>query len=390
MADQALSRWEIEALLKGIPAGEVEVPEVEPALPSRHERSLSRVIKSYDFRRPDKFSKEQWATLQAMHEHFARLLGAAWSSRLRSLVTVRLSSIDQGLYEEWQNEVPDPTVCYVMSLPPLSGNIAVQFGMDIAAEVVERLLGGTGTLLDRSRELGEVELGLLRSFSRLVGKGLQEMWSNVRPVDPILQDLGQDASLIQVAAPSDVVLTAFFEVSVAGHTGSMSICVPYTVIEPIAAELSAQVWIASAHRQALTDDERRTMEHLIGRSQLEVSVRLGGVDLPARSIIGIQEGDTVVLDTRLGRPLEVLVGDHTRFLGLPGVSGNRVGVQVAEVVSHERFGFSGRVPVNAPSIPSIPMPLSTGSEPVHPTELVEVTPVIPTATHPDMPLEGQP
>lgn len=346
MAEQgALSRWEIEALLKGIPADAVE--EVEEAAPARpRERSQNRVIKAYDFRRPDKFSKEQWATLQSMHEHFARMLGAQFSSRLRTLVTIRLSSIDQGLYEEWQSQVANPTVCYVLSMSPLSGNIVVEFNMDIAAEVVDRLLGGTGALIDRSRELGEVELGLLRSFSRTITGGLQEMWSNARPVEPALQDLGQDASLIQVAAPTDVVLTAFFEVSVAGHMGAMSICVPYTVIEPIAPALSAQVWIASGHRQALTDEERRTMEHLLGRSRLDVSVRLGGVDLPARSIIEIQEGDTFVLDTRLGRPLDVLVGEHVRFRGLPGVSGNHVGIQVAEVVSEEAYGFTGRKPID--------------------------------------------
>jgi flagellar motor switch protein FliM len=354
MSDQgALSRWEIEALLKGIPAEEAMEPAAN-AEPSAPQRLLTRVIKAYDFRRPDKFSKEQWATLQAMHEHFARMLGASFSSRLRTLVTIRLSSIDQGLYEEWQSQVPNPTVCYVLSLAPLSGNIVVELNLDIAAEVVDRLLGGTGTLLDRARELGEVEVGLLRSFSRNISNALQEMWANVRPMEPTLQDLGQDASLIQVAAPTDVVLTAFFEVSVAGHMGAMSICVPYTVIEPIAPALSAQVWIASSHRQALTDEERHTMEHLIGRSRLDVSVRLGGVDLPARSIVGIAEGDTFVLDARLGRPLEVLVGEHVRFLGLPGVVGNHVGVQVSEVVQEETFGFLGRKPMNLPSLPGTP------------------------------------
>ncbi|MEX2032213.1 MAG: flagellar motor switch protein FliM, partial [Dehalococcoidia bacterium] len=298
----------------------------------RPERSSASVVKSYDFRRPDKFSKEQWATLQSMHEHFTRMLSAAFSSRLRTLVQIRLTALDQGLYEEWQAGVANPTVCYVMGLRPLQGSMVVEFSADIAAEVVDRLLGGNGALVDRSRDVGEVEMGLLRSFSRTFSHALQEMWSSVRPVEPSLQDVGLDASLIQVAAPTDVVLTAVFEMSVGTHRGTMSICLPYTVIEPVAHGLSAQLWIASNHRNALSDEERESVERLINRSRVEMCVILGGVDLPARTIAGLQEGDTFVLDARLGRPVDVMIGDHARFRALPGVMGSHVGIQIADVL----------------------------------------------------------
>lgn len=336
--NRALSQWEIDALLNQIPGGAEDVAPGASG-PTQPDRAFARVIKTYDFRRPDKFSKEQWATLQSMHEHFARLIGAAFSSRLRTLVGVRLSSIDQGLYEEWQAQVPSQTVCYVLSMRPLSGNIVVEFTMDVAAEVIDRLLGGTGVLIDRGRELGEVEVGLLRSFGRAITLTLQEMWGQIQPVDPQVQDLGQYASLIQVAAPTDVVLTVFFEVNVGNRLGAMSICIPYTVLEPIAGHLSAQVWISSGLRTQVTDEERAMMASLIGRTSLDVAVRLGGVTLPARTIVDMQEGDTFVLETRLGKPLEIMIGDRTRFRGLPGMVGNRVSMQIADVVQEETYGF---------------------------------------------------
>lgn len=333
MAEQrALSQWEIDALLNDLPGDSAGEDEAGTA---RRERSALTAIKSYDFRRPDKFSKEQWATLQSIHEHFARILGASFSSRLRTIVSVRLSSLEQGLYEEWQTQVPNPAVCYVMAMRPLSGSIVVEFSSELAAEVVDRLLGGNGALVDRSREMGEVELGLLRSFSRTFSMALQEMWSTVRPVETTLQDLGQDASIIQVAAPTDVVLTATFEMTVGNHRGQMSLCLPYQVIEPLTPSLSAQLWMSSTTRHAVSEDERRAMETLIGRSRVDLAVILGGVDLPARTIAGLQEGDTFVLDARLGRPLEVVIGERTRFLALPGVVGSHMGVQIADVVDEQ-------------------------------------------------------
>lgn len=364
--NRALSQWEIDALLNQIPGG-AEDPAAAGVAATAADRAFARVIKTYDFRRPDKFSKEQWATLQAMHEHFARLIGAAFSSRLRTLVGVRLSSIDQGLYEEWQAQVPNQTVCYVLSLRPLTGNIVVEFTMDVAAEVIDRLLGGTGVMVDRGRELGEVEIGLLRSFGRTITLTLQEMWAAIQPVDAQVQDLGQDASLIQVAAPTDVVLTVFFEVNVGNRLGAMSVCIPYTVLEPLASHLSAQVWISSGLRTQVTEEERAMMAALIGRTRMDLAVQLGGVDLPARTIVDMQEGDTFVLETRVGRPLDIRIGERTRFRGLPGMVGNRVSLQISDVVQEETYGFFDRsgghfndltqplLDPPAPAVPSMPV-----------------------------------
>ncbi|MGE3961782.1 MAG: flagellar motor switch protein FliM [Dehalococcoidia bacterium] len=352
MAEQrALSQWEIDALLNDLPG---DAAEDEAGGGARHDRSALTAIKSYDFRRPDKFSKEQWATLQSIHEHFARMLGASFSSRLRTLVSVRLSSLEQGLYEEWQIQVPNPTICYVMAMRPLSGNMVVEFNSELAAEVVDRLLGGNGALVDRSREIGEVEIGLLRSFSRVFSMALQEMWSTVRPVDPIVQDVGQDASLIQVAAPTDVVLTAIFEMSIGNHRGQMSLCIPYQVIEPITPHLSAQLWMSSNTRNAISEEERQAMEALIGRSRIDLSVVLGGVDLPTRVVAGLQEGDTFILDARLGRPLDVVIGERARFLALPGVVGSHMGIQIADVVEERTIELTRPASAPAPAAPPRP------------------------------------
>lgn len=338
--NRALSQGEIDALLNQIPeeAGESEA-EAGGVPPVSTEVAFSRSIKAYDFRRPDKFSKEQWATLQSMYEAYSRFVSAAFSSRLRTLVSVRLSSIDQGLYEEWQAQVPSETACYVLSMQPLQGNIVVEFNQDVATDVVDRMLGGNGILVDRTREMTEVETGLLRSFSGVITQSLQEMWAAVVPVRSQLQDFGMDAGLIQVASPSDVVLTAFFEVNVGNRLGAMSVCIPYTVLEPITQQLSAQVWFSSGRPQGSTSEEREVMQALISRSELEMRVELGGVDLPTRELMQLQEGDTIVLDARVGRPLQVIVDDLARFEGLPGTSGKHLALRVTDVVEPDyEFG----------------------------------------------------
>lgn len=334
--DRALSQSEIEALLIQIPGGGGRDALGVPAPPGG--RAFARAVKAYDFRRPDKFSKEQWATLQSMHEQFARAVSAALSSRLRTLVQVHLTSVEQGLYEEWQRQVPNQTICYVLSMQPLSGNIVVEFGMEVAGEVIDRLLGGTGARLPRDHEFGEIENGLLRAFARSITHSLQEIWSQIQPLEPKVQDIGLDASLVQVAGPTDVVVNVSFSIALGGQTGRMSICLPYTVLEPVVGKLSAQTWISSGKYAPLTDEERRARAALVHRSQLGLVVRLGGADVPAGVLMELQTGDTFVLDRRLGRALDVLVGGRVRFTALPGTSGPHLAVQIADLVDDDIAG----------------------------------------------------
>ncbi|RJQ12021.1 MAG: flagellar motor switch protein FliM [Dehalococcoidia bacterium] len=346
--ERALSQSEIEALLGQLPGRGGEVQDDLSASARAAGRNFARVVKAYDFRRPDKFSKEQWATLQSMHEQFARIVGATFSSRLRTLVEVHLTSIEQGLYEEWQREVPNPTVCCVLSMYPLPGNIVVEFGMEVAGEIIDRLLGGTGIRLPSDHEFGEIETGLLRAFSRSITHPLQEIWSQIQPLEPQVQDIGLDASLVQVAAPMDVVVNVSFEVVLGGQAGRMSLCLPYTVLESVVSKLSAQIWMSSGKYTALTDEEHRARVALIQRSRLDLVARLGGVDVTAGMLMELQEGDTFVLDHRSGNTLDVLVGGRVRFTGLPGTSGSHLAVQIATVVDDDLTGRIAPMTVQLP------------------------------------------
>ena len=342
---RALSQWEIDALLNQIPeSGEAIDPGfTKPGRPaSRSERSFGSAIKPYDFRRPDKFSKEQWHTLQSMNETLARLVSSAFSSRLRSLVTVRLSSIDQELYEEWQSQVTGQTVCYVLAMPPLEGNIVLEFNSEVASEALDRLLGGNGLLVDRGRELREIEINLLRSFGSSLTKALEESWAVVAPIKPELKDLGLDAALIQVAGPNDVVVTVFFEVSLGNQLGSMSVCIPYTLLEPIANRLSQGVWHLTASQRRSGVRGNRVLQALIGQAELEVSVELGTANVQVETVLDLEVGDTLLLDQRIDRPLPLLIEGKPHFWCRPGQSGNRLGVQVGEQAQEREYDLDAR------------------------------------------------
>ncbi|RYD03107.1 hypothetical protein N752_22100 [Desulforamulus aquiferis] len=114
MSKEVLSQGEIDSLLAALLSG--SVPEEEPV-----EIKENKKLKVYDFRRPNKFTKEQLRTLQVLHEGYARLLSNFLSGYLRTNISIEVASIGQFTYEEFVNSVPSPTVMTIFSLSPLKG-----------------------------------------------------------------------------------------------------------------------------------------------------------------------------------------------------------------------------------------------------------------------------
>ena len=104
--NEVLSQDEIDQLLTAISTGEVDADEMK-------NNSEQRKVKIYDFKRPDKFSKDQIRTISMIHETFARLTSTSLSAQLRAMVHVHVVSVDQLTYEEFIRSIPNPTTLAV-------------------------------------------------------------------------------------------------------------------------------------------------------------------------------------------------------------------------------------------------------------------------------------
>ena len=138
---KTLSQWEIDALLNTSAA---KTPLPAQAVVSRTRRPSDRTIKLYDFRRPDRFSKEHIRAIQNIHETFARVTASSLSSYLRSTTTVSLSSIEQVVYDEYVHQLANPTLVNLVELQPLAGRIVVEMNMNLGLAMLDRMMGGPG------------------------------------------------------------------------------------------------------------------------------------------------------------------------------------------------------------------------------------------------------
>jgi flagellar motor switch protein FliM len=123
------------------------------------------------------------------------------------------------------------------------------------------------------------------------------------------------------------VLTVVFEIRVSDVTGTISMCIPYPVLEPALPRLNPQLWISGSHRAAMKDSAELIKKNMDAVS-VQVSVELGGAAIGMDELLKIQVGDVIRLDSLAHQELNVLVAGQNKFKARPGLVGQRVSVQI--------------------------------------------------------------
>jgi len=324
---EILSQEEIDALLRALSSGAAEAEKI------KEEAKPEVRLKVYDFRRPEKFSKDQIRTFHMIFSTFARLGATNLAGFLRSRLQVDLVSVDQLTYDEFVRSVPSPTFVCVFSIPPLEGHCVLQMSLDIVFLMLDRLLGGVGAPPGNLRPLTEIENRIMLEVVERLMSALKEAWANIYQIDPRVENLESNLEFVQIVSGNDMVVLFSFEVEVGERSGVMTVCIPYIVVEPIAQKLSASLWFAS--RKSYDARAQENIKHWLQRVRLPVWVKLGEARIRLRELLALEVGDVLLLDRRVHEPLEVYVGKRVKMRGLPGRSGRRLAVKVTEYVEEE-------------------------------------------------------
>lgn len=286
----------------------------------------------YDFRRPDKFSKEQLRTMQMIHDTFARHAATALSAYLRSPVTIDLISLEQIPYEEYIRGVNN-SVFTVMSMPPLAGQALMEIEFPVVFSMIDRLLGGPGRGIPRN-VLTDIERPLVKNMIERVFGALKTAWEGLVIINPGIEQLETTSQFVQIAPPNDIVVVILFEIKVGSLRGAMSVCIPYLVLKPITQKLSAQKWFVSNARKN-SNNSRRLLAHQVQQSYVNCSVVLGKSKVSIREFMSLQPGDVITLNQDPRDDMEFQVSKKTKFFGRPAVSGRRMVFSITHAAAQE-------------------------------------------------------
>ena len=323
-----LSQDEIDALLAGEGVGGGGAGAVAEM---GEEEQKEKLVSLYDFKHPNRVSKDQLRTIQTIHESFARGFATHLSTRLRSLVDIDLTSVDQLTYSEFIMSMADPSAVYIFNIKELEGDAILEISPQLVLYIIDRSFGGEGGVIQEAREITIIEQNVMKKIVDNALEQLVRAWQNITPLSLELKDFETNPQLIQISPPGETAIMISFEVKIADFSSLLNLCFPYFVLEDVMPKLSAQHQIAHNQKRRSHHDET-IVRHKLRKADMTVSAYLGETQLSLREILELAEGDIVRLDNRLDQHLNVSVGDAAKFKGKAGVYRGHKAVQIVSEI----------------------------------------------------------
>ena len=305
-----LEQSEVDALLAAVEAGELG-PKGSEASPTH--RATEKDVQAYDFKRPERVSKEQMRALDALHETFGRSFGAAISGFLRTIVEVRVANIEQLTYGEFIQSLPNPTCFNLLNASALEGQMCLEISPLIIYPIIDRLLGGsTAEMFIPQRPLTAIELRLIQRIIDRALVSLAEAWSNITEVRFELEQTESNPQLVQIVAPNEVVVVVGFELKMGGRAGTMSLCIPFNVIEPVIHQLSKQSWLNYRRRSTAADSASRIVRR-VERATVKMRAFLAETSITMADLATLAVGDIITTDRPANGEMVLQVEGKDKF-----------------------------------------------------------------------------
>ena len=324
MAD-ILSQDEVDLLLNAVTDGEL----VGQGAESAQEEVVQ--LTAYDFRRPERVSKEQLKGLQSLFEAFAREISIVFPPFLRTVVRVDLTSIDQLTYDEFILSVARPTSLSIIDMAPLEGTAVLEMSPSMVFPIVDRVLGGKGMTLPEPRELTEIENRIIQRIVMMILDSLKRSWEQLIEFHLSVVQQESDPLIVQIVAGSEMVVLVGYEIHIGDTVGTINFCIPLLVLTPILDQITQQ---AGYTRHPSPEAERLTRETITGHvleAVVPVDAELGQARLSIHEIANLEVGDVIQLNNAPKDLLPLKVGGVHRFDYRPGKRGERTAAQLVSI-----------------------------------------------------------
>ncbi|ELK44750.1 flagellar motor switch protein FliM [Halobacillus sp. ACCC02827] len=323
MAEEVLSQNEIDSLLSALSTGEMDAEKLK-------QEEQEKKVRVYDFKRALRFSKDQIRSLSRIHENFSRLLTTYFSAQLRTYVDIEVASVDQLPYEEFIRSIPTMTILNVFHVPPLEGRILMEANPNVAYAMMDRVLGGKGSSVNKVDNLTEIETTIMSHLFEHALENYQEAWGSIVDMEPELEDFEVNPQFLQLVSPNETVVVVSLETTVGSTSGMINICIPHVVLEPIIPKLSVHYWMQKEQPKERDPVEQEALTQTIRGTELDIRAVLGEASMSIEQFLDLKAEDVIRLDQPIGKPLMLRVDEEDKFYIQPGKLNNKLAVQILE------------------------------------------------------------
>ena len=327
---QVLSQQEIDSLLNALNTGEIDAQAMK-------EEEEKNKIRSYDFRRPIKLSKEYVNTLHMIFENFSKIAGNLLSTQIRTNVNLTVGAVEQISFDEFIHSIPNPTLMGVFHSKPLNGNQVLEINPQLCLQIIELMCGGGESKIGRNNTRKEtftdIEMGILEEIIDSLLKSFESAWSEIIDIETEIDSMETNPQLIQNMSPNEPVILISFTVDVFNNNSFINVCIPYVSFENIIEKLSFRNWFDFEKESG--DLNKEVLSNRLMNSIVELEVGLGKSIITVDDFLHLEIGDVLQLDMKNTDPLKMYVEDKLHYLVKPGEFNGKLAVQVLQYIEED-------------------------------------------------------
>lgn len=262
------------------------------------EKMETKKTKLYDFKRPDKFNREQLKAIYIIHEQFARLSTTSLSTRLKVPALTYLETIDQCTFGEFIASTPSPTTSAILHLDPL-GSAVLEIDPIVTFMILEKLYGSGLTEAPKiKKNITEIETYLISDIISALISNLSTAWLFLTNIKPRLSHIETNPDMIQIINPGEMIILLRFKIKIGNSEGTMNLCIPYISIEPVLPILSPKFFYTGMKSSSTNKDKNKSKEKifsLLEESNAKLSITINTSTIPLIEIDNIAKGDEIAL-----------------------------------------------------------------------------------------------
>ncbi len=316
-----LSQDEVDALLRGMSGGEIEV--------ETDQGPDEDGVIAYDLTNQDRIIRGRMPTLEIINDRFARLFRTSISGALRKVVDVSTTSVDMIKFGEFMRSLPVPTSLHIFRMDPLRGHAIMVIETRLVFNLVDLFFGGDGKseIKIEGRDFTPIENRITKRVVEMVMSDLQKSWEPVHPLEMVYVRSEINPQFAGIVPPTDVVVVIKFDLEMEQAAGTIIVCIPYATIEPIREKLYAGF---QSDKLEVDYTWIRRLKEQLCQAELEIKVILGGTHITGKELLELKLGDVLQLDQDVSDPIVAYVEGVPKFLGVPGLAEGNQAFKVIE------------------------------------------------------------
>jgi flagellar motor switch protein FliM len=329
MSQQILSQHEVDALLQGI-TGEVEEVAAE--------EEQAGGVRTYDLANQERIVRGRMPTMEVVNERFARNVRVGLFNLIRKSPEVSIGGIKVQKYSAFLREIVVPTNFNIVTVKPLRGSALIVCDPSLVFAVIDSLFGGAGKYPTRieGREFSPTEQRVIQRLLQTISAEYVKAWAGIYPLELEYQRSEMQPQFANIASPSEMVVTSAFNLEIGESSGGLSLCFPYSTLEPI-----RDVLYSASQGDAGEPDRRwiKLLEREIQSAEVELVATLATAPATVEQLLSFKPGDFVELD------LEPLI--QAKVDGVPifdcqyGTSNKHYSIKIEQLLTSSGLGWLG-------------------------------------------------